>query len=96
MKAPFPTPVTEDDLIDSFTEGDPIDLFKPDHAAFVLTAINSHEALLSALGRALPHLAEIRDHACKECVPHGESVMPGFLCVKHFAPKALALAKEKS
>lgn len=33
------------------------------------------------------------DHACAECVPGGEILVPGFRCGRHAAPAALKLAK---
>jgi hypothetical protein len=47
MKAPFKTPVTPDTLID---------FLKPEHADFIVTAINSHEELTDALEDAIIQL----------------------------------------
>lgn len=29
------------------------------------------------------HEYQVRDHACVVCVPHGYSIVPGFLCGRH-------------
>lgn len=30
-----------------------------------------------------------RDHACKECVPHSDMLVEGFVCIKHEALRAV-------